>query len=163
MKTFLITQRTPKTLFFAMELRYFWFPCTPQHHQKSINAPQLLYRQLLLVKNLFPSRPIANTQQTTSAWFSQDLLERHVQNVNLIIFPPRTSFIVPLPASYPSQNSGSLSACPSPSCRVNKTCLHFSPAVSLPLHLLCWGPNSACVPSHQNHSTGSEVVPLTPG
>ena len=56
-------------------------------------------------QNIFPSRPIANTQ-TTSTWFFQDLLQQHVQNINLIILPPRTSFIFPPFTSYPSRNSG---------------------------------------------------------
>lgn len=124
--TLLIIQGTPKILFSAMELRYFWFLCTLKHHQKSINTTEFIYRKLQLVKISFK----IHCKYTDNFYmvFPQDLLQQHVQNIKLF-FPSRISFI--FPPVIQAKTQGSLPTSSSQSC-LTKTCPSHPPAALFP-------------------------------
>ena len=100
--TLLIIQGTPKILFSAMELRYFWFLCTLKHHQKSINTTEFIYRKLQLVKISFLQDPLQIHRQLLYAFSPRS--PPTARSKHQVIFSIKNFFYIP--TSYPSQNSG---------------------------------------------------------
>lgn len=84
-----------------------------------VNKHEFVYRQRLLIKISFLQDPL-QIHKTTSMWFFQDLLQQHVQNINLFFHPELLLYSHHSPVIQ-AKTQGSLSTPSSQSCPMSKT------------------------------------------